>query len=142
MKKNRHLFIDHTPVTAIQFGIDIVRAKVFYPSKHFNRETTKLCEILGEEIEDIVIIEWKATSADKVTHHYIDELDVTLSMNNTITEHLKPLIGMKANYDDSKRMLELFNDTVSIMEHGDIHKAAGQAKCQGNNNHRKEVECF
>ena len=85
--------------------------------------------MLGKEIGDIIIIECEGMSACKVTHQYIDELVGSLSIKNTSTEHLKASIGMKANDE--------LNDTISIMGHDDIHKAGGQAKCQGNNDYGK-----
>ena len=62
-------------------------------------------------------------------------------MKNTSAEHLKALISMEANNDDSESIFGLLDDIIFIMGHGDIHKAAGQAMCWRNNG-GKELNCL
>ena len=92
----------------------------------FQQKNIVICAMLGEEIGDIVFIEYEDTSAGKVTHQYTDELDGSLSMKNTSSEQLKASIGMKANKYDSERNVGLLNDTISIMRHCGIYNVSGK----------------
>ena len=59
-----------------EIRIDIVRSELFYPEEKSNRETTHMCEVLGEEVGDIIVVECEDKGAGKVTHQYIGEYNI------------------------------------------------------------------
>ena len=72
-EEKRTLVHNDYSVDSRKSGIDIVRSELFYPEEKSNRETTHMCEILGEEVGDIIVVECEDKGAGKVTHQYIGE---------------------------------------------------------------------
>jgi hypothetical protein len=89
-------------------AINEAMAKLFFPQKTENRQTTEFCKELAVGLATTLLA--KLTDPRKSTHNYIN--DGLLAFNNLSLAEKEASLGMRANNDPSEGNFATFTDVL------------------------------
>jgi hypothetical protein len=109
-------------------AIDKVMAKLFYPQKMENCQTTEFCHELAIGVSTTLLTE--LTDPKKSTHNYIN--DGMLAFNNLSLVEKEASLGMRANNNPSEGSFATFTDVLCNSGRISIDSATGIGQARYN----------
>ncbi len=120
---------EHEHVLAINEAI----AKLFFPQKMENRQTTEFCKELAVGVATTLLTE--STNPKKSTHNYTN--NGLLAFNNLSAAEKEVSLGMRANNDPSEGNFATFTEVLCNSGQISIDSAAGIGQARYN----KDLDC-